>query len=70
MLGPSSQRPTLSESSGRCSNSTPAKSDAQAFNTQVESLLDASQKAGWRELRDETREKVKERYQRQQETRP
>jgi hypothetical protein len=47
-----------------------AKSDAQAFNTQVESLLDASQKAGWRELRDETREKVKERYQRQQETRP
>ena len=47
-----------------------AKSDAQAFNTQVESVLDASQKTQWRELRDETREKVKERYERQQETKP
>lgn len=47
-----------------------AKSDAQAFNAQVESVLDSSQKAEWRELRDETREKVKERYERQQETRP
>ena len=47
-----------------------AKTDAQAFNTQVEGLLDASQKAEWRELRDETREKVKERYERQQETKP
>ena len=47
-----------------------AKSDAQSFNTQVESVLDASQKAEWRDLRDETREKVKERYERQQETRP
>ena len=47
-----------------------AKADAHAFNSQVESVLDASQKAGWRELRDETREKVKERYERQQETRP
>lgn len=47
-----------------------AKSDAQGFNSQVESVLDASQKAEWRELRDETREKVKERYERQQESRP
>lgn len=47
-----------------------AKADAQAFNAQVEGLLDAPQKAEWRELRDETREKVKERYERQQETRP
>ena len=47
-----------------------AKSDAQAFNTQVEGVLDASQKGAWRDLRDETREKVKERYERQQETKP
>ena len=47
-----------------------AKADAQAFNTQVEGVLDASQKGAWRDLRDETREKVKERYERQQETRP
>jgi len=47
-----------------------AKSEAQAFNAQVESLLDASQKPAWRDLRDETREKVKERHERQQETRP
>jgi len=47
-----------------------AKADAQAFNTQVEGVLDASQKGAWRDLRDETREKVKERYERQQENRP
>jgi len=47
-----------------------AKADAQAFNTQVEGVLDASQKGAWRDLRDETREKVKERYERQQESRP
>jgi hypothetical protein len=47
-----------------------AKSDAQSFNTQVESILDAAQKSGWRDLRDETREKVKERYEREHETRP
>lgn len=47
-----------------------AKSEAQAFNAQVESVLDSSQKADWRDLRDETREKVKERYQRKHETRP
>ena len=47
-----------------------AKSDAQSFNTQVESVLDASQKSEWRDLREETREKVKERYEREQETRP
>jgi len=47
-----------------------AKADAQAFDTQVEGVLDASQKGEWRDLRDETREKVKERYERQQENRP
>jgi hypothetical protein len=47
-----------------------AKADAQAFNAEVEGVLDASQKGEWRDLRDETREKVKERYERQQETRP
>jgi hypothetical protein len=47
-----------------------AKGEAQAFNAQVESVLDSSQKGDWRELRDETREKVKERYQRKHETRP
>jgi hypothetical protein len=47
-----------------------AKSDAQSFNTQVESILDAVQKSEWRDLRDETREKVKERYEREHETRP
>jgi hypothetical protein len=47
-----------------------AKSDAQSFNVQVESVLEASQKAEWRDLRDETREKVKERYERQQESKP
>jgi hypothetical protein len=47
-----------------------AKSEAQAFNAQVESVLDSSQKADWRDLRDETREKVKERYERKHESRP
>jgi protein CpxP len=47
-----------------------AKADARTFNEQVEGVLDASQKAEWRELRDETRDKVKERYERQQETKP
>ena len=47
-----------------------AKADARTFNEQVEGVLDSSQKAEWRELRDETRDKVKERYERQQETRP
>jgi periplasmic protein CpxP/Spy len=47
-----------------------AKADARTFNEQVEGVLDSSQKAEWRELRDETRDKVKERYERQQETKP
>lgn len=45
-----------------------AKKGQDAFNTQVESLLDVSQKSEWRELRAETREKVKERYKQQQES--
>jgi hypothetical protein len=44
------------------------KSDAQTFNTQVESVLNDEQKAEWRELRDETREKVKERYEQKRES--
>src|SRR5688572_15467222 len=47
-----------------------AKSATQSFNTQVESVLNNEQKAEWRELRDETREKVKERYEQKQESEP
>ena len=39
-----------------------AKHGADAFNSDVESVLDATQKSEWRELRAQTREKVKERY--------
>lgn len=39
-----------------------AKQGAAAFNSQVEGVLDASQKSEWQEMRAETREKVKERY--------
>jgi hypothetical protein len=39
-----------------------AKHGAKAFNSDVEAVLDASQKSEWRELRAQTREKVKERY--------
>jgi len=46
-----------------------AKSDQDAFNSQVEAVLDASQKSEWRELRAETREKVKERYEQKQDSR-
>ncbi len=46
-----------------------AKHDAQAFNTQVEAVLDQKQKHDWRDMRDEAREKVKERYQREQDSR-
>src|SRR5215510_6881204 len=46
-----------------------AKSDAQAFNSQVESVLNDQQKHEWRDLRDETREKIKERYEGQQNSR-
>jgi hypothetical protein len=45
-----------------------AKQGAQAFNTQVESVLDSSQKSAWRELRAQTREKVKERYEQNQQS--
>ena len=46
-----------------------AKSEGQAFNSQVEAVLDQKQKHDWRDMRDEAREKVKERYQREQESR-
>jgi len=45
-----------------------AKGQAQSFNTQVESVLNNEQKAEWRELRDETREKVKDRYEQKRES--
>jgi hypothetical protein len=44
------------------------KKGQEAFNTQVESVLDASQKTEWRELRAQTREKVKERYEQKQQS--
>ena len=45
-----------------------AKEGAAAFNSQVEAVLDTSQKSAWRELRAQTREKVKERYEQKQES--
>jgi hypothetical protein len=45
-----------------------AKKGQKAFNSQVESVLDASQKSEWRELRAQTREKVKERYEQRQDS--
>ena len=40
-----------------------AQQQADSFNSQVESVLDVSQKQEWRELRVETREKLEEKYQ-------
>ena len=45
-----------------------AKEGAAAFNSQVEAVLDTSQKSEWRELRAQTREKVKERYEQNQQS--
>ncbi len=45
-----------------------AKQGADAFNSQVEGVLHASQKSEWQEMRAETREKVKERYEQQKES--
>lgn len=45
-----------------------AKKGQNSFNKQVESVLDASQKSEWRELRAQTREKVKERYEQRQDS--
>ena len=45
-----------------------AKGEAKTFNTQVESVLNNEQKAEWREMRAETREKLKERYEQKQES--
>jgi hypothetical protein len=45
------------------------KQGQEAFNKQVEAVLDASQKSEWRELRAQTREKVKERYEQNQQSR-
>jgi len=46
-----------------------SKAGQDAFNSQVEAVLDASQKSEWRELRAQTREKVKERYEQKQDSR-
>ena len=45
-----------------------AKKGSDDFSSQVEAVLDTSQKSEWRELRAQTREKVKERYQQNQES--
>jgi hypothetical protein len=45
-----------------------AKQGADAFNSQVEGVLDASQKSEWQEMRAETREKVKDRYEQNKES--
>jgi len=45
-----------------------AKHQADAFNASVENLLTPSQKSKWRELRSETREKLKERYEEKRES--
>ena len=45
-----------------------AKQHQAAFNTSVENLLTPSQRTKWRELRSETREKLKERYEDQRES--
>ena len=45
-----------------------AKKGQNSFNSQVESVLDASQKSDWRELRAETREKARERYEQKQDS--
>jgi len=39
-----------------------AQQQAKAFNASVEALLTPSQKSKWRELRGETREKLKQKY--------
>ena len=46
-----------------------AKNGQKSFNSRVEAVLDASQKTEWRELRNETREKVRERYEQKQDSR-
>lgn len=46
-----------------------SKHEAQAFNTQVEAVLNQKQKHDWRDMRDEAREKVKERYEREKDSR-
>ena len=45
-----------------------AKTQGNAFNSQVESLLNTEQKSEWRELRKETREKIKERVEEKRES--
>jgi len=45
-----------------------AKHQSQAFNSQVENLLSPSQKTRWRELRAETRDKIKERHEEKRES--
>lgn len=45
-----------------------AKQQGDEFNKQVEAVLDVGQKQEWRELRSETREKVRERIEEKRES--
>ena len=45
-----------------------AKKQGDAFNSQVESLLNTQQKSEWRELRKENREKLRERVEEKRES--
>lgn len=47
-----------------------AKQQAEQFNQQVEGVLDVRQKQEWRELRSQTREKVRERIEENRDSRP
>lgn len=46
-----------------------AKRQGDAFNSQVESLLNAGQKSEWREIRKETREKLRDRAEEKRDSR-
>lgn len=43
-----------------------AKASGKQFNSQVEAILSPTQRAEWRDLRSETREKIKERVEEKQ----
>lgn len=57
-------RSRLEQAAGRQAKRTvlrEAKQQGETFNTQVENLLTTPQKSEWREIRKETREKIRER---------
>src|SRR5262245_23965366 len=47
-----------------------AKKQGDAFNAEVEKILNTQQKTQWRELRKETREKVRERVEEKRDSHP